>query len=457
MEDKNIDRIFQEKLTDMEVQPNPLIWEHIEDKLTKKKKKRIIPLWWFSSGIASVIVVGILIGPSIFKKGKKEVIPIDRNNIEEKVVFDFQKQENKSLTKEIKEEELESESANDRFPPESSLVSSIATASNTAVNKEKEAKEKFVVNNYVAKEKENQPMSGIIVKGYTSDGKIAMKNLKEKDSVSKKTDAKRELTTKKDFLAEVAKEAEEETKKEKFKKKNTQWSISPVVGVLTAKSFNNSSAIDVNLSGNTINGGETFSYGVNVSYQLNKKWTINSGVQMQKIEYNTQNVGLVSGTVASNNLENIRFSGASQNFLYLGSIQDLSTMSLVGGSFTKVEEGDLEQVYSYVEIPLEIKYELFSSSIVKTSIVSGFSTLFLNENKISAKTTRFSEVIGEATNLNSVNFSANLGVDFGINLSKKVKFNITPTFKTQLNTFSGSSTNFSPYTIGIYSGLRFNF
>jgi hypothetical protein len=65
MEDKKIERLFQEKLKDFEMQPSPLVWENIESNLTKKKKRRILPIWWFTSGIASMIVIGLLLFPKV--------------------------------------------------------------------------------------------------------------------------------------------------------------------------------------------------------------------------------------------------------------------------------------------------------------------------------------------------------------------------------------------------------
>lgn len=56
MEDKNIDRLFQEGLKDLEVTPNDSVWNGIESKLKKKKKNRLLPIWWFSGGVAAILV-----------------------------------------------------------------------------------------------------------------------------------------------------------------------------------------------------------------------------------------------------------------------------------------------------------------------------------------------------------------------------------------------------------------
>ena len=60
---KNIERLFQEKFKDFEAIPPQESWNIIASRLNeKKKKKRIIPIWFQLSGIAaSFIIIGALI------------------------------------------------------------------------------------------------------------------------------------------------------------------------------------------------------------------------------------------------------------------------------------------------------------------------------------------------------------------------------------------------------------
>ncbi|MCU4187874.1 hypothetical protein M9Q43_01700 [Flavobacterium sp. HXWNR29] len=62
-EQKNIERLFQEKFKDFEATPPQGSWDMIASRLNeKKKKKRVIPFWFQLSGIAaSLIIVGTLI------------------------------------------------------------------------------------------------------------------------------------------------------------------------------------------------------------------------------------------------------------------------------------------------------------------------------------------------------------------------------------------------------------
>ena len=56
---KNIDKLFQEQLSEHEVLPPNMVWNNIEEKLKEKKKRRVIPFWWKLSGIAALFVIGL--------------------------------------------------------------------------------------------------------------------------------------------------------------------------------------------------------------------------------------------------------------------------------------------------------------------------------------------------------------------------------------------------------------
>ena len=59
-ENKNIDRLYQEKMKNLEVSPGPHIWSAIEGRI-KKKKRRVLPFWWYSGGIAALFILGIFL------------------------------------------------------------------------------------------------------------------------------------------------------------------------------------------------------------------------------------------------------------------------------------------------------------------------------------------------------------------------------------------------------------
>ena len=80
-ENKNIERLFQEKFKDFEALPPEDSWDFIADRLHKKKKKRIIPIWFQLSGVAaSILLVGGLIW-NFTAKNKTKQLPLFENTI----------------------------------------------------------------------------------------------------------------------------------------------------------------------------------------------------------------------------------------------------------------------------------------------------------------------------------------------------------------------------------------
>jgi len=75
-EKKNIERLFQEKFKDFEAIPSQKVWDNIEEELHKKKKRKVIPIWFRLSGVAALLLVGALIGYGILNDAP-ETSPIN--------------------------------------------------------------------------------------------------------------------------------------------------------------------------------------------------------------------------------------------------------------------------------------------------------------------------------------------------------------------------------------------
>jgi hypothetical protein len=90
-------------------------------------------------------------------------------------------------------------------------------------------------------------------------------------------------------------------------------------------------------------------------------------------------------------------------------------------------------------------------------LIGGVSSLFLVDNAVLLESNELITEVGEANNINSMNFSANFGMGLNYKFSPKIQINVEPVFKYQLNTFSNVSGNFRPYSIGVYSGFSFRF
>lgn len=245
-------------------------------------------------------------------------------------------------------------------------------------------------------------------------------------------------------------------------KPDRSWEITPNVGPVYYDGFGNGSAIDPVFADNGQSGNVNLTYGVQVAYNLNDRLSVRSGVNNVDLGYTTDGVEIAEAPVGVA-LKSVDYGGRSivltafdkgtlNNRPNSGQGDPLAnaTLKSSGG------EAQLVQDLSYYEIPLEVNYALLNNRF-GIHMIGGFSTLVLGNNEISVRDGAINEIIGEANNLNSVSFTTNVGLGFNYKFSNRLKFNIEPMFKYQLNPYSDSSVDFNPYYMGVYSGLSFKF
>ncbi|WP_435414035.1 outer membrane beta-barrel protein [Polaribacter aestuariivivens] len=442
MENKNIDRLFQEQLKNLEATPNKKVWNNIEAKLTKKKRK-VFPFWWFYGGIAALFLIGLFLFPFADEKP---------NNINNNDVIITEKSTNKEELKNNTSKKVDSIILNNKTTTDVLIANEKPIEKNKLDKKLKNSnrKKEFIANNTTTlNEKKKVISKNVMKKNFIAENSISDKKFTKEKTTNKKDTVsitKIEIKPKKDFLA-VVKSKENSIKKNAKK----QWSIAPVFAVLNSNSFTNSSSLDANLASST-SGENTYAYGVKVAYEINKKWTIQTGVQLQEMQYVNNQIAVIS---SRNAMSNVAFkNGNSVSFQNVASDDfDVNANAL---SSVVTFSGNLTQNFGYVEIPIEIKYNVLESNKFQTQIVAGFSSLFLRKNEVLLQTDSFTNT-GTANNLNDLNFSGNFGFDFNYNFDKKWSFYVNPMFKAQLNTYSENSNGFSPFYMGIYTGINYQF
>ncbi len=74
---KHIDRIFQEKLKDFEVAPNPELWNNIQGQMNQENEepKKAFPLWLRLAGIAALLSILFTVGTWVFDGNNSSTLP----------------------------------------------------------------------------------------------------------------------------------------------------------------------------------------------------------------------------------------------------------------------------------------------------------------------------------------------------------------------------------------------
>mgnify|MGYP001442327302 CR=1 FL=1 len=195
-EQKNIERLFQEKFKDFEAIPPQNSWDVIASQLNeKKKKKRVVPFWFQLSGIAaSLIIVGTLIWNY---QSQKDALIQDNNNtiVSEDANI---KTNNNSVNSGIENSSITSSESNELNQNTSEKNKFEENINQNKVNTNSITKSKnAVVSGSESNKKSNSTMSSFT----NSNGNIVYNNKGNKVSKNKKNTAKNTaITTSNDEL-----------------------------------------------------------------------------------------------------------------------------------------------------------------------------------------------------------------------------------------------------------------
>lgn len=475
---KNIERLFQEKFKDFDTAPPENMWERIDTSLDKKAKqdRKVIPIWWKLGGAAAAIALLILFG-DLFFNSSESTLP--NTNIITNTEQETNKENGKNTLDEnstiktndavansankTNKEELTNSKINNPKTPLTNTNSGIASQNSSSENKIEQSPEEHNKNKNYIKDNtlveitsEEKKKENTVDKNITEKQSIAENNMKEENPSEKNN--KYEKKSLLDVVAEMEKEEELATVKNP---KTSRWTVNPNVAPVYYNSLSKGSPINGEFSSNTKEGVINMSYGINVAYNVSKRLSVRSGINNVNMGYNTNDVNFGPAVFgASQSLSTIDFK-SNQTSLNVSSSDKSPSFSPNSNSqfeakTENVSEGNMKQEFGYIEVPMELKYRLVDKRF-GVNIIGGMSSLFLTSNEVSIQSSSLTTEVGEANNLNDLSFSTNIGVGLDYQLSNKLLFNLEPMFKYQLNTFSREDGGFSPYILGVYTGLSFKF
>jgi len=502
---KHIDRLFQEKFKNFEATPDDAVWENIHKALHEdKRKRRVIPLWWFAAGVAAVLVLMLTVG-NVFNSGE------GFNNPENKIVGTDNTGGSDESTRTIGvddtknnasqsdpsttianteqseggnfENDLQKKKLNDRDKTANQIANENSGRSTTnssnfqdevTVTKNNMSPVSNLKEETVAKNTPNLPdLNQNTTELYNEKNKAILKTEKDQSQIAKVTDQNLAKDTEaikenKDIIALNNKEESIEeaiakansTNEEEKKEQPNRWNITPNVAPVYFNSLGKGSTISSQFVNNSKSGEVNMSYGINGSYAINDKIKIRAGVNKVALGYSTDGVIAFSdinsfnGNYGNKEMQNIDFASQRKADAYM-STSNINSNSAPQFMVSNVN-GALEQQFGYIEVPLEVEYSIINSKF-GLNVIGGFSTLFLNDNEVYTVLNNERSLLGEANNINNTSYSANFGLGFNYNISHTLKLNLEPMFKYQINTFTNTSGDFRPYFIGVYTGFSFKF
>lgn len=527
-DDKNIDRLFQEKFKDFDALPDESVWANIEAKLDEEENNKVLPLlpFWLRRSVAiAVLLIGLgiitYINPFANRGTDSQGVNGIVNN-PENTNDKLTPESGTGLTETQKTPvnnagnptngSTENNAGVDLSATGQKYANDNTKTATASINAAKNAGKNYQLqqNNYNSKYNAGKTVKKMNTLPY-SDDNLAAATEKEKlsDPAQKIAEMQKEGSTKDlavntlssnssspidntfenpsgqvilpseailkdstvvadntniqtlDDLLNNLNEEEEEEDKSPGKK----WSINPNVAPVYFNSLADGSPISSDFSKNQKNGNINMSYGLNVAVQLSDKLSVRSGINNVEYGYSTNGVYFTNTTLQSQGvMGTINYSETGATIALANNSQILSPtfdsatgLNHVSESSAIVESsrGALIQNINYIEVPLEIKYNVLDSKL-GINFIGGISTLFLSDNSILLESDGLVTGVGSANNINNINFSTNVGLGFNYNFAEKLQFNLEPMFKYQLNTFSDNN-GFKPYTLGLYTGFSFRF
>ena len=510
-ERKNIDRLFQEKFKDFEVNPPEVVWDAIETHLDKNKTRKIIPLWWKLGGIAAVFLIGFLIlqNGSNPNQIPSNQVTVEENNTNKNEATKSDTNIPNPNTVTAKDKNQQPVVVNNNAPKNSSTATAkeaafvnnnrpqnatkkspvqhsfanktIAERNATKANKHKtDAANNAGHQNEINGLTENNKTAITANEDETSKSKehttvldrskeISLESLKGSPKAIAETEAKtnpkdsaKTNETPKNPLDELL--AAKEENKKKPEGKTSKWQIISNVSPVFMGALANGSAIDSTLAGNSKSFNTNIGFGLGVSYAVSPKFTIRTGLNKVNMNYNTTAV-FEYASMETRGVSGLSPSGPGYS-IQVENANGPSPSAVAGPSETDLlnfeqnivhkNRGYINQEIGYLEMPVEMTYALVAKKF-GLKIIGGFSTLFLQDNSIAVVSGNRTTVLGEANNLNNIHFSTNIGLGVKYDLLKSFEFHIEPTFKYQINTFNNNAGNFRPYLFGVYSGFSYKF
>ncbi len=442
---KNIDRLYYERLKDVETTPPEDVWKNIAARLPKKeKKKRIFPLWYKIAGVAAVIALLASIGNTLLDPFAGEIT-------DPPVSFD-------AASTEIKEKLIKSSpdltDFNDNMQSTAGLLQSLIKNTDRETGKIQEGVQ-TPIKTRNGSHRENSLFSNIL----KSEAEAALRGsnytFEDYNSVAFEQEQKQKKENEEEYTAEKElkgltllasqeqSEPAEETKKTPLSSK--RFSVRTTAGAVYFDNLGSGNTLNSQFGNNKSKGEVSISYGINLAYQISKRVKIRSGINKVALSHNTQDIDYAAAVsaIALNSEQPVYHSPGGQI--------DREVVALSSARIT----GELNQQMDFLEIPVEIEFALIDKQI-GLNIIGGASTLFLSDNMVTLNSPESSNILGEGNNLNNISFSTNIGIGIDYNVSPRFQWNLEPIFKYQLNTFNNAP-GVKPYNFGIYSGFSFRF
>ena len=217
----------------------------------------------------------------------------------------------------------------------------------------------------------------------------------------------------------------------------------------------------------------SYSGGVGFSYKISKKLSIQSGLYYSSIGNKVDDIFSFAGftpfdlSKGDHNFEVMTSSGEiyteNPDVFLMDMSGDRVMTKYTNDVFDPLKSklsyinNSLFQNFSYLEMPVIIRYKLIDKSI-DFNLIGGLSYNLLVGNSVHTVIDGSKYNVGKTAGVNPFMVSSSVGMGMEYSISEKISLNLEPTFRYYINPFNNiQSVGAHPYSFGVFSGLSYKF
>ncbi len=473
-EEKNIDRIFRERLRNFDSVPPVEVWDNIREKLYfEKRRKTILLITRVAAGIAILTVLSLtyFIARDYFRENQisgNKGVKIEEKLSEEKLPAG--ESTGKQLADEVSSEK---ESAGMKTGQTMNVIANpVGPGTEITVNYNEDlipGHSTVIRTEYIADYASGRLFeTGVIRKSiYQLDYNYPDPEFMNSSSEFFGSPSGKDIHIDEDLPEDMYALNIPEDEKSRENRWALGTEISPLYSYRSLETQNEAMALADDLN-QAESGMLAYSGGVNVNYSLLRRLSLQSGVYYSRYGVNVANAYVFEDLTAEG-LSNARFYSINnssgtidiKNVDYVTNKADHKYFTPGSTPFdrpsSEISSGEIVQNFEYIEVPLILRYKLIDRKI-GFNLLGGLSTNLLVGSNTYYHSGGEREKIGKTTELKPINYSSIVGLGLDYSVSKHLNICLEPTFRYYLNSINQSSLIRSyPYSIGVFTGLRYSF
>ncbi len=200
-----------------------------------------------------------------------------------------------------------------------------------------------------------------------------------------------------------------------------------------------------------IEGGSSYSVGVNFGMELKKKWSLESGVQYSL---------LGARTLTNMVLESTAYNRAVALSSEISGLNTFNEIVDDGLNELSVDDIDLNNTFQFISVPMQAGYTVIDSRF-NVKINGGIAANLYLGNRLtgSSDISTFEIDPGDSSPYRELTFAGLAGVELGYWLHERVNLTLEPNYQQSLQSLTKSSSNFvtNPTGVGVQAGFKYKF